>query len=168
MSASVNFNPESGRLDEFYHESFSNKAVCRHLWEAVKLVLILSHGQASVERGFSINREVMVVNLKEHWLIDQRVIHVLEGRKYHLHLDDQRRLKQDEQKAQKRKGLMVEKTEVKAKKKRMKDDVRVFSLLITMQKKLSHKENWPSFKSPIAFEELQKKRKKVWRLWRNS
>lgn len=76
-------------------------------------------------------------------MIDQRVIHdhVLEGRKYHLHLDDQRRLKQDEQKAQKRKGLMVEKTEVKAKKKRMKDDVRVFSLLITMQKKLSHKEN---------------------------
>jgi len=45
-----NFNPQMGRLDEFYHEHLSNKAEFRHLWKVVKLVLVLSHGQASVER----------------------------------------------------------------------------------------------------------------------
>ena len=39
------------------------------------MVLILSHGQASVERGFSINRQVMVENLKERSFIAQRTIH---------------------------------------------------------------------------------------------
>lgn len=77
-----NFNPESGSLDEFYHEVLSSKAEWHHL--VVKLLLILSHGQATVERGFSVNKEVMVENLKEHSLIAQRVIHdhvqsVLEG-----------------------------------------------------------------------------------------
>jgi len=45
-----NFNPQMGRLDEFYNEHLSNKAEFRHLWKVVKLVLVLSHGQASVER----------------------------------------------------------------------------------------------------------------------
>ena len=39
------------------------------------MVLILSHGQASVEKGFSINRQVMVENLKERSSIAQRTIH---------------------------------------------------------------------------------------------
>ncbi|RXN18476.1 LIM homeobox Lhx6 [Labeo rohita] len=142
-----NFNPESGSLDAFYHEHLSNNAECRHLWEVVKLLLILSHGQASVERGFSVNKEVMVENLKEHSLISQRVIHdhvrsvggllniaytkelllsaAAARQKYHMYLDDQRRLKQDEQKAQKRKGLMEEITEIKSKKKRLEEDMRV-------------------------------------------
>ncbi|KAK1903780.1 Acetyl-coenzyme A carboxylase carboxyl transferase subunit alpha [Dissostichus eleginoides] len=150
MSASDSFrdfNPQSGRLDEFYQEHLSNKAECRHLWEVVKFVLVLSHGQASVERGFSINKEVMVENLKEHSLIAQRVIndhvHSVGGllniaytkelllsaasarQKYHIYLDDQRRLKQDEKKTQKRKGMMEEITQMKAKKKRMEEDIRV-------------------------------------------
>ena len=39
------------------------------------MVLILSHGQASVERGFSINSQVMVENLKKWTFIVQRTIH---------------------------------------------------------------------------------------------
>ena len=39
------------------------------------MVLILSHGQASVEKGFSINRQVMVENLKKRSFIAQRTIH---------------------------------------------------------------------------------------------
>lgn len=70
-----NFNPPMGRLDEFYHEHLSNKAEFLHLWEVVKLVLVLSHGQASVERGFSVNKEVMVENLREHSLIAQQIIY---------------------------------------------------------------------------------------------
>lgn len=73
--------------------------------------------------SLSVNKEVMVENLKEHSLISQRVIHdhvrsvggllniaytkvllsaAAARLKYHMYLDDQRRLKQDEQKAQKR------------------------------------------------------------------
>lgn len=142
-----NFNPEHGSLDAFYHEHLSSNAECRHLWEVVKLLLILSHGQASVERGFSVNKKVMVENLKEHSLISQRVIHdhvrsvggllniaytkelllsaAAARQKYHMYLDDQRCLKQDEQKTQKRKGLMEEITEIKSKKKRLEEDMRV-------------------------------------------
>ena len=30
------------------------------LWDVMRMLLVLSHGQASVERGFSINRYVLV------------------------------------------------------------------------------------------------------------
>ena len=109
--------------------------------------MILSHGQASVERGFSINKEMMVENLKEHSLIAQQIIHDhvrfiggLENvgytkelllpasaarQKYHMYLDDERRKKQDQQKHLKRKSLMDEITEMKVKNKRMEEDVKV-------------------------------------------
>ena len=45
----------------------------KELWKVVKLLLALSHGQATVERGFS-NKEVMVENLAQHSLAAQRVI----------------------------------------------------------------------------------------------
>lgn len=150
MSASDSFHkftPQSDRLDEFYYGLLANKAEFGHLWEVVRLALILSHGQASVERGFSVNKEVMVENLKEHSLVAQRVIHdhvrIIGGmhnvgyskelllsasagrQKYHMYLDEERRQKQDQQKALKRKTLMDEITEMKAKKKRMEEDVRV-------------------------------------------
>lgn len=143
--SSGKFIPLSGRLDEFYIEHLSNKAEFCHLWEVVKLVLVLSHGQASVERGFSVNKEVMVENLKEHSLIAQRIIHdhvnhvggllniaytkelllsaASARQKYHMYLDEQRRQKQDELRAQKRKGLMEEITEIKAKKSRMEQEL---------------------------------------------
>ena len=62
------------RLDEFYFskigvEKFSDFCL------VIKLVLTLSHGQASVERGFSVNENLMVENLKESSLIAQRIIY---------------------------------------------------------------------------------------------
>ena len=44
------------------------------LWEIVRKVLLLSHGQATVERGFSCNKEVIVENQKENSLIARRII----------------------------------------------------------------------------------------------
>lgn len=140
-----NFDPESERLDEFYHERLSNNAEFLHLWEVVKLVLIVSHGQVlSVKREIQVNKEVMEENLQEHLLIARRVIrdHVTSvggllnvtyteqlllsassaKHKYHTYLDEQRRLKQ---KTLKRKGLMDEITEIQAQKKRMEEDIRV-------------------------------------------
>ena len=39
-----------------------------------KILLILSHGQAQVERGFSTNSQILVDNLHSESLIAQRVI----------------------------------------------------------------------------------------------
>ena len=46
----------------------------KSLFSVVKLILILSHGQATVERGFSVNKEVEVENLKEHTLVAERIV----------------------------------------------------------------------------------------------
>ena len=42
---------------------------CMEMLEVVKLVLVLSHGQVTVERGFSVNKKAEVENLKGHTLI---------------------------------------------------------------------------------------------------
>lgn len=41
----------------------------------MKLLSCLSHGNAAVERGFSVNKECLVENLKEDSLVAQRVVH---------------------------------------------------------------------------------------------
>ena len=43
--------------------------------KTVKVLLLLSHGQASVERGFSVNHQVEVDNHCENTFITQRVVH---------------------------------------------------------------------------------------------
>ena len=40
-----------------------------------KLLLCLSHGQASVERGFGVNSNLLVENMHEDSLIVQRIVH---------------------------------------------------------------------------------------------
>ncbi|GBN53932.1 hypothetical protein AVEN_155137-1 [Araneus ventricosus] len=42
------------------------------LWQVVKLCFIFSHGNASVERGFSVNKTMLVENLKKRSLINRR------------------------------------------------------------------------------------------------
>jgi hypothetical protein len=45
------------------------------LWMlVVKQILLLSHGQATVERGFSINKEVVVENQLNESLVSQRIL----------------------------------------------------------------------------------------------
>ncbi|CAN7992633.1 unnamed protein product [Ixodes hexagonus] len=51
------FEKSSDRLDEFFSELMKFSSTCTKLWEVVKLLLVLSHGQATVERGFSVNRQ---------------------------------------------------------------------------------------------------------------
>ncbi|XP_069109872.1 uncharacterized protein [Argopecten irradians] len=68
-----NFDPYSSRLDEFLSVHL-DKQQYKELFEVVKLLLILSHGQATVERGFSINKKLEVENMKEHTLVAQRLI----------------------------------------------------------------------------------------------
>ncbi|KAL1277330.1 hypothetical protein QQF64_024003 [Cirrhinus molitorella] len=53
------------RLDTFFHAQLAKEYAFKDLWEIVQKVLLLSHGQAFVERGFSINKNITVTNMKE-------------------------------------------------------------------------------------------------------
>ena len=44
------------------------------LWNLSKQLLLLSHGQDSVERGFSINKEVSVESMSAQTLVAQKAI----------------------------------------------------------------------------------------------
>ena len=58
------------RLDVFYMSRLS----CHiELKELVKLVIILSHGNARAESGFSVNKEMLVENMSEGSLVAQRM-----------------------------------------------------------------------------------------------
>lgn len=132
------FDPTSDRLDTLFYETSSTEF--RNLWEVVKVLLVMFHGQASVERGFSVNKEVEVENLKERSLVAQR--HIIDHiravggvckvqitkellisaagarQKYCAYLDEQKRERSRKTLAMKRKSLMEELDELKKKKRR--------------------------------------------------
>ena len=62
------------RLDHFFRKFMDGNASYKKCWKVVKLVLTLSHGQAAVERGFSVNKEVLVENMQELSLVSQRQV----------------------------------------------------------------------------------------------
>jgi len=108
------------------------------------ILLVLSHGQASVEWGFPVNKEIEVENLREHSLVAQCIIcdHLRAAggvlnvpitkkllaaaassrQKYDKHLQDQRDKMTDEEN-RKRKHVLDEIEELKEKKKKMKLDI---------------------------------------------
>ena len=45
------------------------------LWEVFQIIFTLSHDQAALERGFSINIELMVENMKEESLTASRFVY---------------------------------------------------------------------------------------------
>lgn len=117
------FSRSKDRLDTFYHDLFGTKKQYGDLWKVVKLILTLSHGQATIERGFSVNREVLVENIKEETLIALRFVcdelknvkiqdvpmtkellsYARSARmRYQNYLDDQKQKKSEEEKAKKR------------------------------------------------------------------
>lgn len=69
------FNFKVDRLDVFLQKHIGSVRSLSKLWDLLRELLILSHGQATVERGFSVNRQVMVENMKEQTFIAQRTIH---------------------------------------------------------------------------------------------
>lgn len=68
------FERSISRLDEFFRDLLCSNPSYKELWNAVRLLLVLSHGQATVERGFSVNRQISVENLKGLSYISQRII----------------------------------------------------------------------------------------------
>ena len=123
------FTVESDRLDALLYECMGHNKTYEKLWSVIRKVLLLSHGQASVEkRGFSLNRQIEKDNMSEGMLVALRQItdhFVLVGgmmkveitkellssassarHKYHEYLDEEKRKKGQE--TIKRKRMMVE------------------------------------------------------------
>lgn len=71
------FDRSKNRLDRFWFDLIMNCGISEysHLLYFVKTVMILSHGNAAVERGFSMNKGCLVENLHEKSLIAQRTIY---------------------------------------------------------------------------------------------
>lgn len=63
------------RLDKLYCELLSKKQAYKHLWKTFKMLLILSHRQSAVERGFSTNKDMLATNLGKEGLAALRTVH---------------------------------------------------------------------------------------------
>ena len=116
------------RVDKFLYLGFHKKYP--HLWTIIHKVLLLSHGQATVERGYSVNKEVETPNMEEgtveaHRLICDalqkcggvQAVPITKGllnsaatarSKYRTYLEESRQQKLSQERGQKRKALEEE------------------------------------------------------------
>ena len=58
-------------LSNFLHKIPKYKVI----WKVCSIIFVLSHGQSAVERGFSINKELLVENLQAKSLVSQRMVY---------------------------------------------------------------------------------------------
>lgn len=138
------FDPKTARVDTLLYETMGTKPSLSRVWNVVKILLVLSHGQASIERGFSVNKELIVENQRERSLVAQRLIvdHVRSvggvtkveitkelllsaagaRQKYHGYLDEEKRKKEQQAVDLKRKAFTDELEDLK-KRARMEVDI---------------------------------------------
>ena len=70
----ISFSPSASRLDTLMIDTMSRDDTYSKLWKVVKMLLVLSQGQATVERGFSVNKQVETENLYEESVVSKRSI----------------------------------------------------------------------------------------------
>jgi len=70
----VSFDPVKSRVNIVMHETVAGKDMYSKLWNVVRMLLVLSHGQAAVERGFSINKQAEEVHLQAETFVAKRII----------------------------------------------------------------------------------------------
>ena len=69
------FDWKVDRLDELFNVKIKSKLSLSHYFmKFVNLIFILYHGNANVERGFSINKHCLSENLQEESLVARRMI----------------------------------------------------------------------------------------------
>lgn len=69
------FDVYKDRLDSLYVKLIRDDPDFSNLWIVCRKVFVLFHGQAAVERGFSVNNDILVENLREDSIIAQRQIY---------------------------------------------------------------------------------------------
>ena len=67
------FDESSCHLDEFYFEKIGIQKYGKVSF-ALRLILSLSHGQASLERGFSINNAILETNMLPEAVESKRIV----------------------------------------------------------------------------------------------
>ena len=70
----LSFDQDKTRLDSFCGSLMQANADLFNLLKVCRIIFVLSHGQADDERGFNINGELLVENMKELSLISQRIV----------------------------------------------------------------------------------------------
>ena len=68
------FDKKEHRVDTLFYNALCSKNEYMDLWKVVRILLVVSHGQASVERGFSINKYASTANQSEESLVARRVV----------------------------------------------------------------------------------------------
>ncbi|XP_070176232.1 uncharacterized protein [Littorina saxatilis] len=139
------FDSQTGRLDSLYFSLLALRKEWKDLWCVIRELLMLSHGQASVERGFSVNKEIMTDNMKGRTLVAQRHVtdHIANvggaekvmlskkllynaasaRQRYSEYLEEEKEKKKNETHVQKRKADMDEIQTLQAKKRKIEDCV---------------------------------------------
>jgi len=74
VSLFSSFKPSESRLDTLIYRTMVHNIEYSKLWNVIRQLLLLSHGQATVERGFSINRQMEVENRKEYSYVAHRTV----------------------------------------------------------------------------------------------
>ena len=70
----IDYDCYKSRLDIFMNSIMGGKANFSKLYYHFKMLFTHSHGQASVERGFSINKDVIDTNMNKKTVVARRII----------------------------------------------------------------------------------------------
>ena len=71
----VSYDPSKCRLDYFYWKYQDKNKKNNYLWKITIKVFTMSLGQAHIERGFSVNKEIVAENLRSKCLCAQRLVY---------------------------------------------------------------------------------------------
>ena len=71
----ASFDKLSDAADVFLSKFLHKIPQYKVFWKVCSIIFVLSHGQSAVERGFSINKELLVDNLQEKSLVSQRMVY---------------------------------------------------------------------------------------------
>ena len=69
----LNYDFKKDRLDQFIGSYIKGNKMYASFWLACKILCTLSHWQSDVERGFSVNKELLLENLCQTSLVAQRI-----------------------------------------------------------------------------------------------
>lgn len=69
------FRRANQRVDHFWENLFCKQPDTEEITFIMKLVMIMYHGNANVERGFSVNAECLIDNMREETLVAQRLVY---------------------------------------------------------------------------------------------
>ena len=73
-------------VDKFFFKQLNKKQEYKDLWNVFQMILVISHGQADIERGFSVNKDKAYDNMQEEsFVAHRRVYHGVTSCGYELH-----------------------------------------------------------------------------------